>query len=240
MLPLWNTLNDTNPRHQWIAFLGFVQEKLMGNKIVWVGVESGGIFFTFFCLWYVGTICKGTFVDSHVATNDYDSWPCQPTVQHLSSWKDTELIQIVSRVHFPSMFGAEELTANFSPRPLPRSSVWINRDRYLAFLNIWRLTDSAGAFDTWAPMFCEKPTIFWWSNTAGTSPYVLVETRSPSSGWNLLTSYVCLPEVYCNASCNCYDCYKVRFTLSLKEATKSSIRTWRTYSHIVYTHVPNF
>lgn len=122
--------------------------------------------------------------------------------------------------------------SNFSPRPLPRNSVWINRDRYLAFLNIWRLTDSAGAFDTWAPMFCEKPTIVWWSNTAGTSPYVLVETRSPSSGWNLPTSYVCLPEVYCNASCNCYDCYKVRFTLSLKEATKSSIRTWRTYSHI--------
>lgn len=35
-----------------------------------------------------------------------------------------------------SIFGAEELTANFSPRPLPRNSVWINRDRYLAFLNI--------------------------------------------------------------------------------------------------------
>lgn len=45
---------------------------------------------------------------------------------------------------------------NFSPRPLPRNSVWINRDRYLAFLNIRRLTDSAGAFDTWAPMFCQK------------------------------------------------------------------------------------
>ena len=46
------------------------------------------------------------------------------------------------------------------PRPLPRNSVWINRDRYLAFLNIWRLTDSAGAFDTWVPMFCQKP----WKN----------------------------------------------------------------------------
>ena len=190
-------------------------------------MESGDILFTFFCLWYVGTICKGTFVDPHIATvtmtmsthsatfimlhRSFD--PCvSEACDQNQNLNHLERIPNWSELfHGSTSLACLELKSfsNFSPRPLPRNSVWINRDRYLAFLNIWRLTDSAGAFDTWAPMFCEKTTIFWWSNTAGTSPYVLVETRSPRCGWNLPTSYVCLPEVYCNASCNCYDCDEV-------------------------------
>lgn len=192
MLPLWNTLNDTNPRHQWIAFLGFVQEKLMGNKIVWVGVESGGILHVLLPVLICWNHLQGYFCRFSHCYSDYDHVNPQCNINHL------ERIPNWSKLfHGSTSLACLELKSfsNFSPRPLPRNSVWINRDRYLAFLNIWRLTDSAGVFDTWAPMFCEKPTIVWWSNTAGTSPYVLVETRSPSSGWNLPTSYVCLPEV---------------------------------------------
>ena len=188
------------------CFLGSVQAKLKGNQSRGIGWDFAR---SFACSDTLEPFGKGTLVDSHIATNDYD---------HVNPQCN--------------MFGAEELLRTFPQghfRETPFGSTEIDTWHFWTSEGLLILL---GLLTLGLLCFVKKPTIFWWSNTAGTSPYVLVETRSPSSGWNLPTSYVCLPEVYCNASCNCYDCYKVRFTLSLKEATKSSIRTWRTYSHI--------
>ncbi len=111
------------------CFLGFLQAKLKENKSVWVGVQllwwNRVGFRPFCCLWYVGTIYKQLS-------------RCQPTIL---SWRAQ---------NFSTTFPCKDLPRSVTdswnshlPRPLLRNSVWINRDRYLAFLKNWRLTDSA-------------------------------------------------------------------------------------------------